>query len=277
MSTNGQVRHGRSSHGGGMKTLERVNTVALTAAPIVPLRVADATQAAATIALVETEPLLADSIKYTLERDGHRIVGPASREVALEVIPLERPALVLLELAALSAEALEVCRTVRASTAASIIVISPSGSEADFANAVQAGADDLLAKPFSVRELAHRVAKQLGRQRSSTQSRDAETEMLRVGPVEMDIANHEVRVRGQLTVFPPKEFGLLETLLRSRGRLLTRARLIATVWGTDYYGDGKTLDTHVKRLREKIELDPRRPSHLIVVRGLGYRFLDPER
>jgi two-component system response regulator RegX3 len=166
---------------------------------------------------------------------------------------------------------------VRAATRASIILITPSISDADRARAAQAGADGLLIKPFSVRELAHCVADQVRRERPAAPIHEVEAEVLRGGPVEMDVANHEVWVRGNLTVFPPKEFGLLETLLRSRGRLLTRARLIATVWGADYYGDGKTLDTHVKRLREKIEPDPRRPRHLIVVRGLGYRFLDPER
>jgi two-component system response regulator RegX3 len=230
-----------------------------------------------TILLLEAEPLLADSIKYTLERDGYKVVAPPTREAAFEVIPFERPALVMAELATHSPEALELCRTVRASTPASIMLITPSVSEADRAAALLAGADDLLVKPFSVRELANRVAYQLRRERPSSTMRELDGEVLRVGPIEMDVANHEVRVRGKLTVFPPKEFGLLETLLRSRGRLLTRARLISAVWGADYYGDGKTLDTHVKRLREKIELDPRRPTHLIVVRGLGYRFLDAER
>jgi two-component system response regulator RegX3 len=258
-----------------MRTLERVTTDAVDVPRIVPLRVADPLQSTATIVLLEAEPLLADSIKYTLERDGYRVVAPATREAALKVIPVERPALVLAELATQSPEALELCRTVRASTTASIMLITPWVSDADRAAAMQAGADDLLFKPFSVRELAHRVAQHVRRERSA--ARESESEILRVGPVEMDVANHEVRVRGKLTVFPPKEFGLLETLLRSRGRLLTRARLIATVWGADYYGDGKTLDTHVKRLREKVEIDPRRPAHLIVVRGLGYRFLDAGR
>jgi two-component system response regulator RegX3 len=261
-----------------MRTLERVTTDTVEAPRIVPLRVADGPQPNATVVLVEAEPLLADSIKYTLERDGYRVVAPATREAALEVISAERPALVVAELATPSAESLELWRTVRASTAASILLITPWVSEADRAAVLQAGADDLLVKPFSVRELAHRVAQQVRRERAAVAApRDSDTEILRVGPVEMDVANHEVRVRGELTVFPPKEFGLLETLLRSRGRLLTRARLIATVWGADYYGDGKTLDTHVKRLREKIELDPRRPAHLIVVRGLGYRFLESAR
>lgn len=259
-----------------MRTLEDVTTKAVDETRILALRVADAPQPAATIMLVEAEPLLADSIKYTLEREGCRVVTPPTAEAAIQLLPLERPGLVLFELATPSLDDLEVCRALRATTSASIILIMAAASEADRANALQAGADDILIKPFSVRELAHRVEDHLRRGRSSHRTRESDSEVLRVGPVEMDVANHEVRVRGMLTVFPPKEFALLETLLRSRSRLLTRAKLIGTVWGPDYYGDGKTLDTHVKRLREKIEVDPRAPRHLIVVRGLGYRFLDPE-
>jgi len=259
------------------RTLDGVTTEAIDAPRIVPLRVAEPPPSPSTIVLVETEPLLADSIKFTLERDGYRIVSPVTREAALEVMSVERPALVLVELTGQSREALELCRTVKASSPASIILITPSVSDAYRVDALQAGADDLLIKPFSVRELAHRVADQVRRERSASRTSDVDVEILRVGPVEMDVAHHEVRVRGNLTVFPPKEFGLLELMLRSRGRLLTRAKLIASVWGADYYGDGKTLDTHVKRLREKIEVDPRSPRHLIVVRGLGYRFLDPDR
>jgi two-component system response regulator RegX3 len=243
---------------------------------VVPLRVPDAQHSAATVVLVEVEPLLADSIKYTLERDGYRIVVPASPEAALAAMRLESPALVLVEFGDPSRESLDFCRNVRASSAASIILITPSISDADRADAIQAGADDLLIKPFSVREVARRVEHRLRRDRSARPSRDSDDEILSVGPVEMDLAHHEVRVRGKLTVFPPKEFALLETLIRARGRMLTRPRLIGAVWGADYYGDGKTLDTHVKRLREKIEADRRRPRHLIVVRGLGYRFVDIE-
>jgi two-component system response regulator RegX3 len=257
-----------------MRTLERASIDASGGNRIVPLRVTD-DQSAAGIVLVEVEPLLADTIKYTLERDGYRVVAQATREAALASMKADRPELVLLELAGHSVEALEFCRKVRELVAASIIVITPAISDADRADAFQAGAHDVLVMPFSVRELAHRVADQLRREHSAVPAR-SDDEVLRVGPVEMDVANHEVRVRGKLTLFPPKEFALLETLMRSRGRLLTRDRLIAAVWGAAYYGDGKTLDTHVKRLREKIEALPRRPSHLVVVRGLGYRFLDRE-
>jgi two-component system response regulator RegX3 len=256
-----------------MRTLERASIDTADEARVLPLRFADS-QSAATIILVEVEPLLADSIKYTLERDGYRILARASREAALAALSLESTGLMLVEVPGPSREALEFCRKVRASSAASIILITPTISETERSDALKAGADDFLIKPFSVRVVAQRVSEQLRGERSAAPVRDSDDELLRVGPVEMEVANHEVRIRGRLTFFPPKEFSLLETFLRSRGRLLTRARLIEAVWGAEYYGDGKTLDTHVKRLREKIEVDRRRPKHLIVVRGLGYRLVD---
>lgn len=251
----------------------RVSTDAAYAAPDVPARFADA-GSAATILLVEIEPVLTDSIAYTLERDGHRIVATATRKAGLAAIAVERPALVLVELDQPSSEIADFCRQARSLSAATLIVITSAISDADRAAALQAGADDVLIKPFSLREVALRVAVQLGRERSAVLSPYQEDEILRVGPVEMDMANHEVRVRGQLTFFPPKEFALLEAFLRSGGRLLKRDTLMRTVWGPGYFGDGKTLDTHVKRLRKKIETDPRHPIHLVVVRGMGYRFLD---
>ena len=256
-----------------MRTLERAAIEAADEIRVVPLRVTDSESPTA-IVLVDVEPLLADSIKYTLERDGYRIIVPVTREAAVTATQLERPGLVLVDVLHPSAAALDFCRKLRASSAAAIMLICPSVSDAERVRALEAGATDLLIKPFSVRELAQRVARQVRREHPAAPNPESDVEILRVGPVEMDVTHHEVRVRGMLVTFPPKEFALLETLMRSRGRLLTRARLIERVWGAEYYGDGKTLDTHVKRLREKIEADRRRPSHLIVVRGLGYRFVE---
>lgn len=226
------------------------------------------------VLLIEVEPMLADSIKYTLERDGYRVVAPETRQAALTAMQVESPGLILMDMVRLSSDVIDLCRNLRAASSASIIVMTPSTSDADRVDLMAAGVDDVLTKPFSLRELSHRVGARVRGKASVSAAHESHDEMLRVGPVEMDVANHEVRVRGKLTVFPPKEFALLELFLRSRGRLQTRARLIAAVWGPDYYGDGKTLDTHVKRLREKIESDRRLPRHLIVVRGLGYRFVE---
>jgi two-component system response regulator RegX3 len=259
-----------------METLVRASADAAGAARNAPIRMPDP-RSAATILLVEVEALLMDSIKYTLERDGHRIVVAVTRAAGLAAVAVERPGLVVADLGQLSTDVADFCRKARSLSAAPIILITPEVvSDADRAEALQAGADDLLARPFSLREVAHRVGAQLRGGRAVAARTDNEDEVLRVGPLELDVANHEVRVRGTLTEFPPKEFALLETLMRSRGRLVRRERLIWMVWGANYYGDGKTLDTHVKRLRKKIESDPRRPQHLVVVRGMGYRLLDGE-
>ena len=258
-----------------MGTLVRVSSEVADIGRKGPYRIVEA-RSSATILLVEVEPLLTDSIKYTLERDGHRIITAPTRQAGLAAMAAERLALVLVELDQPASKLADFCRMARSLSAAPIIAITHALSEADRAEALEAAPDDLLTKPFSLREFAQRVAVQLRRDREAFPSFDAEDEILRVGPVEMDVANHEVRVRGRLTFFPPKEFALLEALLRSGGRLVKRDRLIRTVWGSDYFGDGKTLDTHVKRLRKKIEMDPGRPLHLVVVRGMGYRFLDRE-
>jgi two-component system response regulator RegX3 len=267
---------GGSFVGGRWRLLETLTRASVEVAdPVrsVPDRIAD-TRSGGTILLIEVEPLLMDSIKYTLERDGHRILVSPTREAGLAEITIEHPRLVLAEFPQISSEIGDFCRKARALSAAPLILITPDISDGDRNTALGAGADDLLAKPFSLREVAQRVSAHMHRAQSAAKGTDHEDEILRVGPVEMDVANHEVRVRGQLILFPPKEFALLEALLRSRGRLVRRDQLIGTVWGANYFGDGKTLDTHVKRLRKKIERDPRKPLHLVVVRGMGFRFLE---
>lgn len=258
-----------------MGTIVRFATEVADATPGLPHPIPDG-RSAATILLVEVEPLLTDSITYMLERDGHRIIAVATQKAALAAMTVERPGLVLAEFDRPSSGVADFCRRVRSLTAAPLILITSAISDRERDEALEAGADDLLPKPFSLREVAQRVGTHLRRGRSAALSLDLGDEVLRTGPVEMDVPNHEVRVRGKLTFFPPKEFALLETLLRSRGRLVKRDRLICMVWGEDYFGDGKTLDTHVKRLRKKIETDPRQPVHLVVVRGVGYRFLNGE-
>ena len=153
-----------------------------------------------------------------------------------------------------------------------ILILTAKDAESDKVAGLELGADDYVTKPFSTRELVSRVRALLRRAGMAAQIEADET--LRGGPVEIDVARHETRVRGADVALPPKEFELLEAFLRRKGRLLTREFLIEEVWGSDYYGDTRTLDVHVKRLRQKIEQDPRTPAHLVTVRGLGYRFVD---
>ena len=166
----------------------------------------------------------------------------------------------------------DVCRAIRLESAVPVIMVTAKDSEADKVAGLELGADDYVTKPFSMRELVSRVRANLRRTRM-IDARDDHDEVITAGPVELDVARHEARVRGQAVSFPPKEFDLLETFLRRKDRLLTRDFLIDLVWGSDYFGDTKTLDVHVKRIRRKIEEDPHHPVHLVTVRGLGYKFV----
>ena len=224
------------------------------------------------ILIVEDEGSLADSVRYNLEREGFVVTVASDGRKALERFRAEPPALVILDLMLPEISGLDLCRTIRAESDVPIIMVTAKDSEADKVAGLELGADDYVTKPFSVRELVSRVRALLRRTRVRPDG--VPLDVLSGGPVEMDVVRHEVVVGGEAASFPPKEFELLETFLRRKGRLLTRDFLIEEVWGTDYFGDTKTLDVHVKRLRKKIEPDPHNPSHLVTVRGLGYKFVD---
>ena len=224
------------------------------------------------ILLVEDETSLADSVRYSLEREGFTVTLAQDGRRALERFHAESPALVILDLMLPEIPGLDVCRQIRQVSDVPIVIVTAKDSEAEKVAGLELGADDYVTKPFSVRELVSRVRANL-RRVGMSERREPE-EVLASGNVRMDVSRHEVRVGEDIVDFPPKEFDLLEAFLRRRGRLLTRDFLIEEVWGPDYFGDTKTLDVHVKRLRQKIEADPHRPVQLLTVRGLGYRFVD---
>ena len=224
------------------------------------------------VLIVEDESSMAESIEYTFEREGFRPIVALDGAVAIERFRTERPSLVILDLMLPSLSGLDVCRIIRAESTVPIVILTAKGAESDKVAGLELGADDYVTKPFSMRELVSRVRAQL--RRAGMVAGDGEVEMLAGGPVVMDVPRHEVRVSGELVTLPPKEFELLQAFLLAKGRLLTRDYLIEDVWGADYYGDTRTLDVHVKRLRQKIETDPHHPQHLVTVRGLGYRFVD---
>jgi two-component system response regulator RegX3 len=224
------------------------------------------------ILIVEDEESLSDSVRYNLEREGYSVVVARDGRAALEAFRSQRSALVILDLMLPEVSGLDVCRAIRAESDVPIIMVTAKDSEADKVTGLELGADDYVTKPFSVRELVSRVRANL--RRTAMRAVATLDDTVNGGTVEMDVARHEVRVQGEVVAFPPKEFELLETFLRRKGRLLTRDFLIEEVWGPDYFGDTKTLDEHVKRLRRKIEHDPHRPAHLVTVRGLGYKFVE---
>ena len=223
------------------------------------------------ILVVEDEESLADTLRYNLEREGYVVAVAEDGRRALERFAAERPSLVILDLMLPELSGLDVCRHIRQVSDVPIVMVTAKDSEADKVTGLELGADDYVTKPFSVRELVSRVRAHL--RRAGMQSREVRDDVLSVGPVEMDVSRHEVQIGGVPTDFTPKEFELLETFLRRSGRLLTRDFLISEVWGSDYFGDTKTLDVHVKRIRKKVERDPHLPQHLLTVRGLGYKFV----
>ena len=225
------------------------------------------------ILIVEDEESLAESIRYNLEREGFGVDHAGDGKAALERFRDIGPSLVILDLMLPEVGGLDVARSIRSESDVPLIMLTAKDAEADKVAGLELGADDYVTKPFSMRELVSRVRAQL-RRAGMGNGRQGEDERLLGGPVELDVERHEARVRGEPVGFPPKEFELLEALLRRKGRLLTRPYLIDEVWGSDYFGDTKTLDVHVKRIRQKIEADPHRPVHLVTVRGLGYKFVE---
>ena len=223
--------------------------------------------------VVEDEPSLASSISYALEVDGHGVLIASTGREAIALASEHNPDLVLLDVMLPESSGLDVCRQIRAVSDVPIIMLTARDSEADKVAGLELGADDYVTKPFSMRELMARVRAQI--RRSSRSGAFAETnEVLRAERIQLDLDAHDVRVDGNSVELRPKEFALLEALMRRRNRLATREHLIDDVWGPSYFGDTKTLDVHIKRLRTKLEKDPSSPTQIVTVRGLGYKFVD---
>lgn len=225
------------------------------------------------VLVVEDEPGLAESVRYSLEAEGFDTLLADTGVLGLDLARTRKPDLVILDLMLPGMSGLDVCRQIRASSDVPIIMLTAKDSEADKVSGLELGADDYMTKPFSMRELVARVRAQL-RRASRGGVLAQSNEVIRGGPIEMDIDAHAVHVNGEEVELRPKEFDLLESLMRRKNRLAARHALIDEVWGSSYFGDTKTLDVHIKRLRQKVELDPTSPKHIVTIRGLGYKFVD---
>ncbi|MGN6744488.1 MAG: response regulator [Amnibacterium sp.] len=225
-----------------------------------------------TILLVEDEPAIAEPLVYLLQREGYEVAAAADGAEALARFNRTGADLVLLDLMLPVLPGTEVARRIRAVSDVPIIMLTAKDAEVDIVVGLELGADDYVTKPYSSRELLARIRAVLRRRVEVSDA--AGPDVLESGTVRLDADRHAVFVRGKETAMPLKEFELLELLLRNAGRVLTRGQLIDRVWGSDYFGDTKTLDVHIKRIRAKIEDDPGEPRLLLTVRGLGYRFED---
>ncbi|WP_315097836.1 response regulator transcription factor [uncultured Cellulomonas sp.] len=236
------------------------------------------------ILLVEDEESYRDPLTYQLEREGFDVVTAATGPEALAKFEEFGADLVLLDLMLPGLPGTEVCRRLRLVSDVPVIMLTAKDDEIDKVVGLELGADDYVTKPYSSRELLARVRAVLRRREAAVVAAgapalladDVDEDELVAGPVRMDVERHTVRVRDELVAFPLKEFELLELLLRNAGRVLTRGQLIDRIWGSDYVGDTKTLDVHVKRVRAKIEVDPGNPTLLLTVRGLGYKLTDED-
>ena len=221
------------------------------------------------ILIVEDEVSFSDPLSYLLKKEGYDVAVAETGPDGLAEFDKNGADLVLLDLMLPGLSGVDVCRALRQRSSVPVIMLTAKDSEIDKVVGLEIGADDYVTKPYSSRELLARVKAVL---RRLAEPEDLLPSTIEAGPVRMDIERHTVTVDGIPTALPLKEFELLEMLLRNAGRVLTRMQLIDRVWGSDYVGDTKTLDVHIKRLRAKIEPDPARPVHIVTVRGLGYKF-----
>lgn len=220
------------------------------------------------VLIVEDESTLAASVRFHLEREGFDVDVALDGIQGLELFRSRPPDVVLLDLMLPGMSGMDVCRHIRTTSDTPVIMLTAKDSEADIVAGLEVGADDYVTKPFSMRELTARVRANLRRPAAEQE------EVLKAGPLTLDAVRHEVRVAGREVQLRPKEFALLEMLLVERGRLVTRDSLLESVWGPAFYGDPKTLDVHIRRLRAKIEEDPHRPTLILTVRGFGYKLAD---
>jgi two-component system, OmpR family, response regulator RegX3 len=229
-----------------------------------------------TVLLVEDEESFVDALLIGLKREGFRVEVARDGFEALERFDAVKPDLVLLDVMLPRISGIDVCRQLRKRTQVPIIMVTAKGAEIDTVVGLEVGADDYVTKPYRIRELVARMRAVLRRRSGETRpAAEISAGSIVVGDVSLDPDEHVVSIDGQQLNLPLKEFELLHMLLANAGRVLPRETLIDRVWGSDYVGDTKTLDVHVKRLRSKVEADPANPTRIVTIRGLGYKYERP--
>ncbi len=222
-----------------------------------------------TVLVVEDEESFVEALTVGLSREGFRVQVARDGDAALEMFDAVRPDVVLLDVMLPKVSGIDVCRELRKRSQVPIIMVTAKGSEIDTVVGLEVGADDYVTKPYRIRELVARMRAVM--RRTAERGEDLPTDAIQVEDIALDPERHEVRIRGEQVQLPLKEFELLHVLLANAGRVITREQLIDRVWGSDYVGDTKTLDVHVKRLRGKVEADPAHPRRIVTIRGLGYK------
>ena len=224
-----------------------------------------------TILVVDDEPPILESVAYNLIKEGYRVLTAADGERCLELARSEKPDLIILDVMLPSASGFDICRALRKTTSVPIIMLTARAEETDRVVGLELGADDYLTKPFSMRELMARVKTVL---RRSSSDESAVQKLVQVGPLSIDTTRHECKMRGNVLELSPKEFQLLLFLASNAGKVFTRHQILDRVWGTESFVEERTVDVHVRWLREKIEIDPSIPRLIRTIRGVGYGYRD---
>lgn len=222
--------------------------------------------------IVDDEATYRDTLASAFQREGFEVMTASDGNTALECFASFQPDVVLLDVMLPGRSGVDVCRELRVQSNVPIIMLSARAGEIDAVVGLEVGADDYVAKPFRLRELIARVRAAIRRVPRETPAVELSDDVIEIGNMRVDVARHEATRNGEVLSLARKEFHLLETLMRHAGRVLPRDVLLRTVGGNDFFGDTKTLDVHVKRLRAKIEDDPNHPIHIVTVRGVGYRY-----
>ncbi len=228
------------------------------------------------ILVVEDDQTLLNVLKYNLVKEGYDVLTAADGVQALDVARSNRPDLIVLDIMLPKLDGFEVCRILRREMTTPILMLTAKAEETDKVVGLELGADDYMTKPFSMREFLARVKAMLRRadmmKVAASPVKDLIPSLIKVGEIEVDLARHTVSRSGTLIDLSPKEFDLLGFLVKNKEQVFTRDQLLEKVWGYDYAGDTRTVDVHIRWLRQKIEVDPANPEHLLTVRGIGYKF-----
>jgi DNA-binding response OmpR family regulator len=223
------------------------------------------------ILIVEDDPNLLETLKYNLRKDGYEVATASDGEQAIEVARREKPALIILDIMLPKISGFEVCRILRKEMTIPIMMLTAKADETDKIVGLEIGADDYMTKPFSMREFLARVRAMLRRMKMAAAPPEGEASSLKIGDLDVDIARHRASLSGAVLELSPKEFDLLAFLAKNKGLVFSREQLLEKVWGYDFAGDTRTVDVHIRWLRQKLEVDPGNPRYLITIRGTGYK------
>jgi DNA-binding response OmpR family regulator len=224
------------------------------------------------ILIVDDEPMIVESVSYNLKQEGYEVLTALNGETGLQLAQTNDVDLILLDLMLPGMNGLEICRQIRQQSSVPIIMLTAKEGEIDRVLGLELGADDYVTKPFSMRELLARVKSVLKRTIPTGPGMVEQAKIIKNGDLQIDLLGHEVTVKDQVISLSSKEYELLRIMVSHPGQVLSREQLLNLVWGNDFYGDSRTVDVHIRWLREKIEIDPGEPEYILTVRGVGYKF-----